>query len=273
MQLHRHNAHAFDLLAQRHDASAFACCDPYTTRVAELLALYLPPYPTLHILDLGGGSGNWATRLAAQGHHVTLTDISFEMLRHAQQHLNASNRVKLVCMDAATPALRPGQWDVFLAIGDLLSYLRDPTSALNTLRDIARPSTLFLGTVISRFGLATRQLRVQNFSIAKGIIETGLFTERTIDELSQIAASQQMAAPRAPLQLHSHTAAELSALLTNTGMEILSIQGINILRCIAETKAELWSQSDLLSCDRWLAIQDPWRDFSTNLFFAARWRS
>ena len=41
--------------------------------------------PSKRILDLGGGQGQLALFLAAQGHHVTLVDISQEMLDIAAQ--------------------------------------------------------------------------------------------------------------------------------------------------------------------------------------------
>jgi 2-polyprenyl-3-methyl-5-hydroxy-6-metoxy-1,4-benzoquinol methylase len=269
MEPHRSNAHAFDLLAERHDAFAFTRCDLYTARVAGLLAAYLPPYPALRILDLGSGSGDWAARLVAQGHQVVLTDISFQMLKYAQKHLQQQRLAQLVCMDANAPAVCPNQWDAFLAIGDLLSYMSDPIVLLKQLVKISHRQTLFLGTVISRFGLALKQVRGHKYLMAREIIESGQFTERTINELAELAVQQNMAAPTQALQVHSYTASELSSILSAAGLNLLTLQGINVIKCITGAEVESWSQANVLEAERWLSVEEPWRDFSTNLFFAA----
>lgn len=270
MVSHHNIAQAFDLLAEAHDAFVFARHDLYTVRVTELLEAYLPPQPILHILDMGGGSGRWAIPLAAMGHRITLADISQGMLRRAQSRVTKKGWIQIVCMDAAEPAFEPEVFDALLTIGDLLSYLRDPRMALSTLRTVMRPGALFIGTVISRLGLAVKQLRSQDFENARQVLETGGFTERTIAELAQLASRQDALAPQYPLQLHSYTAAELKDLLEVSGLEPLMIAGINVLKCMAVSDGKTESGHDILECERWLATCDPWRNFSTNLFFVAR---
>jgi S-adenosylmethionine-dependent methyltransferase len=96
---------------------------------------FLPPETaSLRALDLGGGTGAAAVRLARLGFHVTLLDSSLPMLDFAEraaQEAGVSDRVALKNGDATQSAgLFPAQsFDVILC-HNLLEYVEDPGSVL-----------------------------------------------------------------------------------------------------------------------------------------------
>jgi ubiquinone/menaquinone biosynthesis C-methylase UbiE len=108
------------------------------------------------ILDAGGGGGVYAAELAELGHDVCIVDISAGMLREASQHLTASgvrDRIQLVKADVCDLAVLDGrQFDLVLAVGDVLSYCADAERALAEFLRLTRPGGMLLVEVESRFG-------------------------------------------------------------------------------------------------------------------------
>jgi len=105
---------------------------------------FLPqPVRSLHALDLGGGSGATAVRLAQLGLHVTLLDTSLQMLdlaKRAAQQAGVTERIALQEGDAAQLAnwFDAGSFDLILC-HNILEYVDDPHAVLcaaaRTLRD------------------------------------------------------------------------------------------------------------------------------------------
>ena len=88
----------------------------------------------LRVLDLAGGDGGDALRLAARGHHVTVVDYAPAMLAAAAERAAAgglSDRMTCVRADVtALPAdLAAGEFDVVLC-HNLLAYVDDMRSTL-----------------------------------------------------------------------------------------------------------------------------------------------
>ncbi|TMP25605.1 SAM-dependent methyltransferase [Pseudoalteromonas rubra] len=90
------------------------------------------------VLDVGGGQGQLAMFLAQQGHHVTLIDISKEMLVQAQtqaEALGVSDRITLIHAPLqALPDLNLGQFDLVLCHA-VLEWLTEQQQALKLLSD------------------------------------------------------------------------------------------------------------------------------------------
>lgn len=70
----------YDELAARYDSSRGAS----PSVVAPLLDALAPLAPAWHLLDVGGGTGNYAVGLASAGHHPLVIDRSPAMLARAQ---------------------------------------------------------------------------------------------------------------------------------------------------------------------------------------------
>jgi len=109
------------------------------------------------VLDVGGGPGDLAVRLVAQGHTVTLVDPSAAMLAIAQEHaieaLTPSDRARLLLVPAVLEDLAkkwPGkQFDLVLCHGTL-EYLKDDASAWKSLGTLVRDGGLLSVIVPNR---------------------------------------------------------------------------------------------------------------------------
>src|ERR1700741_3127972 len=96
-------------------------------------------------LDLGGGTGAAAGRLAGLGLHVTLLDSSAESLEIAQRsarEARVTDRVALNHGDAVQldALFRPGSFDVILC-HNVLEYVNDPDSVLRSATRALRNSS------------------------------------------------------------------------------------------------------------------------------------
>ena len=109
---------------------------------------FLPqPARSLRALDLGGGTGASAVRLARIGLHVTLLDVSQPMLdlaKCAAREAGVTDRIVLKHGDAAQPEalFAPGSFDVILC-HNILEYVEDPCAVLRSAaRALRNPSSL-----------------------------------------------------------------------------------------------------------------------------------
>ncbi|HEV2781852.1 MAG TPA: methyltransferase domain-containing protein [Actinophytocola sp.] len=104
----------------------------HTVTEANLLR-HLDPTPR-RVLDVAGGSGQDAVRLAARGHEVTLLDPAGVMLRNAKEHAEAvdvADRLHVVQASAedAPELFGPDDFDVVLC-HNLLQYVEDTRAVL-----------------------------------------------------------------------------------------------------------------------------------------------
>jgi len=90
--------------------------------------------PRRRVLDVGGGYGRIAGPLAAR-HHVTLCDVSPEMLAEARRRWP---NLEVLEADARALPVPDGSFDAVLAL-DLLPHLPDLDAALRELARVARP--------------------------------------------------------------------------------------------------------------------------------------
>ncbi|MFI2736142.1 class I SAM-dependent methyltransferase [Streptomyces sp. NPDC018711] len=120
----------------------------------------------LRILDLAGGDGGDAMRLAARGHHVTVVDLAPGMLAAAEARAaerGLSERVTCVRADVhALPAdITAGGFDVVLC-HNLLQYVDDVPGTLGTALAPLKEGGLFSVMAINRhsapLNVAVRQL-------------------------------------------------------------------------------------------------------------------
>jgi ubiquinone/menaquinone biosynthesis C-methylase UbiE len=100
----------------------------------------------LRVLDVAGGNGVDAVRLALHGHRVTIVDYSAQMLASAREVAGAAGvagRVSCVESDVAKLAdvVEPGDYDLVLC-HNLLPYVPDPVATLHTVLRPLRPGGL-----------------------------------------------------------------------------------------------------------------------------------
>ncbi|CAN5241450.1 methyltransferase domain-containing protein [soil metagenome] len=124
-----------------------------TELVWRQLRAHLPP-PPARVVDVGGGAGHQARRLAAAGYDVVLLDPSEAMLRRAAEALAddpspARSRVRLVRgrgQDAVS-LLGAARFDVALCHG-VVMYLDDPAPLCDSLGGLLRPAGV--GSVLAK---------------------------------------------------------------------------------------------------------------------------
>lgn len=101
----------------------------------------LGPGP-LRILDAGGGEGQTAVKVAEMGHHVTLCDLSAEMVARARQAaadkgvIDNMHFVQCAAQDIAQHLESPVDLILFHAV---LEWVAEPQEMLRTLWSVLRP--------------------------------------------------------------------------------------------------------------------------------------
>ena len=111
------------------------------------------------ILDVGAGQGQLALALAEQGHQVTLTDLSQDMLDMALE--DAQERgvdTQIQCHALALQQLSEQQWPAFPVVlcHAVLEWLHEPAEAIKQLRALVQTgglvSLMFYNKDAKRFG-------------------------------------------------------------------------------------------------------------------------
>ncbi len=157
-------------------------------RLAEL------PDPA-QVLDIGGGTGGFAVRIAEQGHGVTVVDPSpdaLAILDRRSSESQVSERVRGVqadlsqLADLVTAGELAADFDLVLCHG-VLEVVKDPAAAVRSLADRVRPGgTLSLlvaqrhAAVVAR---ATAGHLLQALETLRGDVTSGRFTAVEVGEL------------------------------------------------------------------------------------------
>ncbi|MFE7514239.1 class I SAM-dependent methyltransferase [Streptomyces sp. NPDC057540] len=168
----------------------------------------------LRILDLAGGDGGDAMRLAARGHHVTVVDVAPAMLAAAEARAaerELSDRVTCVRADVrALPAdIATGGFDVVLC-HNLLQYVDDVPGTLATALAPLREGGLFSVMAINRHSAALNvAVRSLDPAAALAALDRDLLRNEMFDS-----------------ELTLHTAEEIIPLLVDLGCRHVRHYGI-----------------------------------------------
>ncbi|MFJ6350912.1 methyltransferase domain-containing protein [Streptomyces sp. NPDC092046] len=152
--------------------------------VAEAdLARHLDGDRPLRILDLGGGDGGDAVRLAARGHRVTVVDYAPAMLATATRRAaEAGVADRITCVEADVEALpgdlADGGFDVVLCHG-VLPYTADTEGVLGTALGAAREGGLVSVIAMNRYSepLRTAVRTMDPGAVLAALDATGVHTE------------------------------------------------------------------------------------------------
>ncbi|MFJ5831200.1 class I SAM-dependent methyltransferase [Streptomyces sp. NPDC093089] len=168
----------------------------------------------LRILDLAGGDGGDAIRLAARGHHVTVVDLAPAMLTAAEARAEASglsDRITCVRADVRTlpPDITAGAFDVVLC-HNLLAHVDDVPGTLTTALAPLKHGGLFSVMAINRHS--------EPLNIAV----------RRLDPAAALAAldSDRLRNDMFDTDLTLHTAEEVTSLLEALGCQDVHHYGI-----------------------------------------------
>lgn len=182
-----------------------------TAVVWEALARVLHDRSEATVLDIGGGTGGFAVRVAELGHQVTVVDPSPDALaildrRSAENAV--SDRVVGVQGDLATLAelVRPGSVDVVLCHG-VLEVVDGPRSAVASLAEVLRPDGVLSLLVNQRHAAVVARAMAGHFVQARELLD---------------AATDPAAPP------HRFTAEEVAALLADAGLDLLELHAVRV---------------------------------------------
>ncbi|HET6563198.1 MAG TPA: methyltransferase domain-containing protein [Marmoricola sp.] len=150
-----------------------------TTVVWEALRATLTEEPgrELRVLDIGGGTGGFAVRVAELGHHVTVVDPSpdaLAILDRRSEETGVADRVNGVQGDLATvPELvEDGSVDVVLCHG-VLEVVDDPRSAMAAIAGALRPGGRLSLLVSQRHAAVVARAMAGHFVHAKELLDDG----------------------------------------------------------------------------------------------------
>ena len=182
-----------------YDKITWAFVEPYLPQKGE-------------VLDAGGGTGKWSIPMAARGLHVTLVDISKEMLAVASAKVEWEGLQEFVTVkqgDIRNLDFPSNSFDFVLAAGDAVSYCGDGEKAISELTRVLKPSRHVVVSVDSVYPLMRRRL-LQDLDFDAAIV---FLTKRKFEVRG------------AGFESRAFTPEELRELLEKRGLEVLKIIG------------------------------------------------
>lgn len=144
----------------------------------DIIRTHLPDDLNSPIFDLGGGTGLWSIRLAAEGYAVTLTDISQGMLQQAAAAVaeaDLESRITIEQVDVVDLSrYSENRFALALAVGAPLSYAGDAAASLREIFRVVQPGGVLIGDVENRYVGALFRRRASNWADAKQILLQGI---------------------------------------------------------------------------------------------------
>ncbi|CUR54003.1 Methyltransferase type 11 [metagenome] len=172
------------------------------------------------VLDIGGGTGGFAVRVAELGHRVVVVDPSPDALaalgRRAQER-GVPDRVTGHQGDASSllDVVEPGSADVVLCHG-VLEYVDDPIAALGSIAEVLRPGGTLSLLVGQRHAAVIARAMAGHFQQARALLD------------DDSAATSVGASIGGRGTGRRFTRDELVALLPAAGFTIATIHGVRV---------------------------------------------
>ena len=166
----------------------------------------------LDVLDIGGGTGGFAVRVAELGHRVTVVDPSPDALAAlARRAREVAVEVAGVQGDVSSllEVAAPGGADVVLCHG-VLEVVDDPSAALGTIREVLRPGGTLSLLVAQRHAAVVARAMAGHFAQALELL----------DSTASTSSSGRTG--------HRFTHPELITLLADAGFEFVSAHGVRV---------------------------------------------
>jgi SAM-dependent methyltransferase len=250
---------------------------PARARTATLIAQVRAslPAPPAAIVDVGGGTGQVAVPLAAEGYDLTVLDTSAAMLatctqRAAERGPETVARLSTVQGDVeqAPALLGRASADAVLCIG-VLEVAGAPERALAALGALLRPGGSLSLVVANRAWLALRAARRGDYREALRLLDDpvlpGLPGQHGAGALG--AAPPAADAGGGPVA-RAWTAPELREFLSGAGMVVVAEYGLRVLGEPAELDPA--SAAALAELERRLAGLEPYRSVAEYVHLVAR---
>lgn len=207
------------------------------------------------VLDIGGGTGGFAVRVAELGHPVTVVDPSPDALAALARRARESG-VTVVGQQGDLSTLLdvsgPDAADVVLCHG-VLEVVDDPAAALATLRSVLRPGGTLSLLVAQRHAAVVARAMAGHFAQARALLDDP-------------AAGGGRAG-------HRFTDVEVADLLTNAGFEVTSVHGVRIFADLVPGSLldlEPGATAALVELEETVSERPEFRPLATQLHVLAR---
>jgi 2-polyprenyl-3-methyl-5-hydroxy-6-metoxy-1,4-benzoquinol methylase len=163
------------------------------------------------VLDVGGGTGGFAVRVAALGHHVTVVDPSPDALAALDRRARERGVADLVTGrqgDLAGVADLVGAAEADLVLcHEVLGLVDDPVDALITLRALLRPGGALSLLVSQRHAAVLGRAMAGHFAQARDLLD---------------------GPPESADHERRFTAQEIGALLADGGFELIEMHAVRV---------------------------------------------
>ena len=212
-----------------------------------------------HVLDIGGGTGGFAVRLAARGHRVTVVDPSPDALaalarRAAEQ--DVADRVTGIQGDlAGLGELAPADGVDLVLCHGVLGLVDDPVAALRSTGAVLRPGGALSLVVGQRHAAVLARAMAGHFTQAAALLrgEAGDERPRTVER--------------------RFTAEEVSDLLDQADLSVAAVQGVRVFTDLVPSSLldlEPGAAAALLDLERAVAARPEYLTVASQLHVVAR---
>ena len=207
------------------------------------------------VLDIGGGTGGFAVRLAGLGHRVTVVDPSPDALaalaRRADED-DVADRITGLQGDLGNlPELAPDDADLVLCHG-VLGLVDDPAAALATITSVLRPGGALSLLVNQRHAAVLARAMAGHFVQAREILEG----DQSVRDRGE----------------RRFTAEELAQLLGIAGFTTTSTHGIRVFADLVPSSLldlEPGASAALLDLERAVAVRPEYLTLASQLHVLA----
>ena len=156
------------------------------------------------VLDIGGGTGGFAVRLAELGHRVTVVDPSPDALAALDRRAREVG-VEVAGVQGDLASLPHAEdADVVLCHG-VLELVEDPAAALGTIREVLRPGGSLSLLVAQRHAAVLARAMAGHFAQALALLDSAGTDSR-----------------------RRFSAEEVTALLTGAGLTVTTVHGVRV---------------------------------------------
>jgi SAM-dependent methyltransferase len=180
-----------------------------TAVVWDALRPVLDAYEGADVVDIGGGTGGFAVRVAERGHRVAVVDPSPDALaslaRRARE-LGVEVTGQQGDLSSLLDVTGPDSADVVLCHG-VLEVVDDPVAALATIREVLRPGGSLSLLVAQRHAAVIARAMAGHFAQALTLLDDGAPSGRSGRRF---------------------THDEITALLAGAGFELTSVHGVRV---------------------------------------------
>lgn len=225
--------------------------------VARQLATHVPPAPA-RIVDVGGGGGHQALRLALLGHHVTVVDPSMAMLEQAREALagapgHVGEKVTLVEGDVHSAIKTFGEavFDIVLCHG-VLMYLDRSDETIDALVRLCRVGGLL--SIVTK-NAASEAMR----PALEGRYRDAVATMTEGGDRGRLGIATR-----------GDTLQELADLLRVSGAQVVEWFGVRVFSDHLDDSRPGTDFGDLLEAEWMAARRDPYRQVGRLLHVIAR---